>query len=194
MERAPLVRMLAPMNLPCDECGSPFLASRTAMAGLCAECAHQLYGYPPCAHIFEFGACANCGWDGSTSTFIASTTGGSRVFHDAGVVDIQRAGSSVRVLVEGVWVYAGQDTCTREDGEIVVSDVSSLLQDDVEVDAPSMLPEFSDGQILTLERRTGCLWLLVEWSAYSPPRSATCVYEIYGGSVRWRVTRQYPNF
>jgi hypothetical protein len=27
----------------CDECGSNFIAARSAMAGLCAECAHQLY-------------------------------------------------------------------------------------------------------------------------------------------------------
>jgi hypothetical protein len=30
----------------CDECGSTFIAQRSAMDGLCAECAHRLYGYP----------------------------------------------------------------------------------------------------------------------------------------------------
>jgi len=55
----------------CDECGSAFIAERSAMAGLCAECAHQLYGYPACAHAFEGGRCAQCGWDGSVSEFLA---------------------------------------------------------------------------------------------------------------------------
>lgn len=41
------------------------------MAGLCAECAHQLYGYPACAHVFEQGRCVTCGWDGSVSEFLA---------------------------------------------------------------------------------------------------------------------------
>lgn len=54
----------------CDECGSTFIAERSAMAGLCAECAHQLYGYPACAHTFENGRCVQCGWDGSVSEFL----------------------------------------------------------------------------------------------------------------------------
>lgn len=41
------------------------------MAALCAECAHQLYGYPACAHAFEDGRCVQCGWDGSVSEFLA---------------------------------------------------------------------------------------------------------------------------
>lgn len=54
----------------CDECSSSFIAARSAMAGLCAECAHQLYGYPACAHDFENGRCSHCGWDGSVSEFL----------------------------------------------------------------------------------------------------------------------------
>lgn len=54
----------------CDECGSTFIAARSAMSGLCAECAHQLYGYPACAHDFENGRCRHCGWDGSVSEFL----------------------------------------------------------------------------------------------------------------------------
>jgi NMD protein affecting ribosome stability and mRNA decay len=54
----------------CDECGSSFIAARSAMAGLCAECARWLYGYPACAHAFENARCKLCGWDGSVSAFV----------------------------------------------------------------------------------------------------------------------------
>ncbi len=54
----------------CDECGSAFIRARSQMAGLCAECAHQLYGYPACAHDMRNGRCAACGWDGSVSAFL----------------------------------------------------------------------------------------------------------------------------
>jgi hypothetical protein len=40
------------------------------MVGLCAECAHHLYGYPACAHAFDNGRCTQCGWDGSVSEFL----------------------------------------------------------------------------------------------------------------------------
>lgn len=59
----------------CDECGSDFIAARSAIAGLCAECAHQLYGYPACVHAFEQGRCVTCGWDGSVSKFLAKRYG-----------------------------------------------------------------------------------------------------------------------
>lgn len=59
---------------PCDECGSLFLGSATKMDGLCAECAHQLYGYPACIHDITKGRCAKCGWDGSVSAFLAGGT------------------------------------------------------------------------------------------------------------------------
>jgi predicted RNA-binding Zn-ribbon protein involved in translation (DUF1610 family) len=55
----------------CDECGSRFIAERSAMAGLCAECAHRLYGYQACPHAFEDGRCTLCGWDGSVSDYLA---------------------------------------------------------------------------------------------------------------------------
>lgn len=54
----------------CDECGSAFIAARSAMAGLCAECAHQLYGYAACEHDFKNGRCVRCGWDGAVSEFL----------------------------------------------------------------------------------------------------------------------------
>lgn len=60
-----------PLKGPCDECGSLFLGSTTKMAGLCAECAHRLYGYPACNHAFADGSCASCGWDGGVSAFLA---------------------------------------------------------------------------------------------------------------------------
>ena len=54
----------------CDECGSPFKPEATEMAGICAECAHLLYGYPACKHKFVEGRCEKCGWDGSHSPFL----------------------------------------------------------------------------------------------------------------------------
>lgn len=54
----------------CDECGSSFRAEAAKMAGLCAECAHWLYGYPACAHEFAEGRCVACGWDGSVSDYV----------------------------------------------------------------------------------------------------------------------------
>lgn len=56
----------------CDECGSGFNPAATRMAGLCAECAHRLYGYPACPHEMSAGRCMRCGWDGSVSDFLKS--------------------------------------------------------------------------------------------------------------------------
>ncbi|MFO0570316.1 MAG: hypothetical protein U0263_32035 [Polyangiaceae bacterium] len=56
----------------CDECGGAYFCDASQMASLCAECAHHLYGYPPCAHSFTDGRCGNCGWDGSRSEYLAS--------------------------------------------------------------------------------------------------------------------------
>ena len=55
----------------CDECGGGYLAASSKMASLCPECAHRLYGYPPCAHEMADGRCTKCGWDGSTSAYLA---------------------------------------------------------------------------------------------------------------------------
>ena len=54
----------------CDECGSEYFASKSKMASLCPECAHVLYGYENCDHVFENGKCALCLWDGSVSEYI----------------------------------------------------------------------------------------------------------------------------
>lgn len=62
----------------CDECNSSFFVSASHMAGLCPECAHYLYGYPNCAHDLVAGRCQKCGWDGSTSPFIASLKADAR--------------------------------------------------------------------------------------------------------------------
>lgn len=56
----------------CDECGSEYLASTSKMASLCPECAHVLYGYENCKHIFKDGKCTLCLWDGSRSDYIKS--------------------------------------------------------------------------------------------------------------------------
>jgi hypothetical protein len=57
-------------GLPCAECYSTFIPQRPGMS-LCDECAHLLYGFPPCAHDFQDGRCAKCGWDGSVSPYLA---------------------------------------------------------------------------------------------------------------------------
>ena len=51
----------------CDECGSEFLKSVSKMSSLCPECAHRLYGYENCEHIFENGKCIKCFWNGNKS-------------------------------------------------------------------------------------------------------------------------------
>ena len=56
----------------CDECGSEYLASKSKMASLCPECAHVIYGYENCNHVFENGKCTLCLWDGSQSEYIKS--------------------------------------------------------------------------------------------------------------------------
>ncbi|BCG95409.1 hypothetical protein MesoLj131a_42730 [Mesorhizobium sp. 131-2-1] len=55
----------------CDDCGSTYFAGSSAMAELCPDCAHWLYGYANCEHRFEGGRCEQCGWDGSRSKFVA---------------------------------------------------------------------------------------------------------------------------
>jgi len=54
----------------CDECGSDFKKIESQMTSLCPECAHHLYDYENCNHIFVNNVCKKCNWDGSTSDFI----------------------------------------------------------------------------------------------------------------------------
>lgn len=54
----------------CDECGSEFFKGTSQMESLCPACAHILYGYPVCHHIFKADRCIYCGWDGSKSAYI----------------------------------------------------------------------------------------------------------------------------
>ena len=54
----------------CAECGSKFLKSSSHMKELCPECAHRLYGYENCKHIFKDGKCVLCLWDGSKSKYL----------------------------------------------------------------------------------------------------------------------------
>lgn len=53
----------------CDECGSEYYAGSSLMKSICPECAHALYGYTNCAHVFENGRCILCYWDGRKSKF-----------------------------------------------------------------------------------------------------------------------------
>jgi hypothetical protein len=45
------------------------------MAALCPECAHQLYGYDPCAHTFVDGRSSRCHCDGSVSDYCRTLKG-----------------------------------------------------------------------------------------------------------------------
>ncbi len=54
----------------CDECGSKFLKSSSEMSSLCPECAHILYGYENCDHVFKHGKCVKCLWNGKHSKYI----------------------------------------------------------------------------------------------------------------------------
>lgn len=56
----------------CDECGSGFLKEMSKMKKLCPECAHILYGYPNCNHVFKNGRCIYCYWNGGQSKYIES--------------------------------------------------------------------------------------------------------------------------
>jgi hypothetical protein len=56
----------------CEECKSNYFEETSKMAELCPECAHYLYGYTPCNHIFVNGSCSICAWDGSRSKYIQS--------------------------------------------------------------------------------------------------------------------------
>ncbi|MBQ8896376.1 MAG: hypothetical protein IKM32_04340 [Clostridia bacterium] len=56
----------------CDECGSEFIRERSKMTSLCPNCAHLIYGYENCKHIFENGKCVLCLWNGNESDYIKS--------------------------------------------------------------------------------------------------------------------------
>ena len=56
----------------CNECGSEYYSGSSLMKNLCPECAHALYGYPNCSHVFENGRCVLCYWDGSEDSDIKS--------------------------------------------------------------------------------------------------------------------------
>jgi hypothetical protein len=56
----------------CDECGTPYRHGISPMETLCAECAHVLYGYPPCPHsIGPDGRCSRCGWNQARSAYVS---------------------------------------------------------------------------------------------------------------------------
>ena len=63
----------------CEECGSEYYAETSIMQSLCPECAHKLYGYPNCSHVFENGRCKLCYWDGSRSEFLKNAETGDTV-------------------------------------------------------------------------------------------------------------------
>lgn len=54
----------------CDECESEFIKAASKMTSLCPECAHILYGYPNCEHVFRNGRCVRCHWNGIRSEYI----------------------------------------------------------------------------------------------------------------------------
>lgn len=56
----------------CDECGSEYWRSQSKMMSLCPNCAHMLYGYENCVHVFENGRCIKCYWNGHKSNFLKS--------------------------------------------------------------------------------------------------------------------------
>ena len=56
----------------CDECESEFYGHSSQMMSLCPECAHILYGYPACNHVFVKGRCQHCHWNGKRSSYIRS--------------------------------------------------------------------------------------------------------------------------
>ncbi len=58
----------------CDECGSAFLKASSKMVSLCPECAHILYGYSNCKHVFRNGKCMYCYWNGSKSELVKRYT------------------------------------------------------------------------------------------------------------------------
>ena len=65
-----VLQMNEKLTAVCDECGSEFFTNASKMSNLCPECAHYLYGYPNCRHVFKNGRCIRCGWDGSESDYI----------------------------------------------------------------------------------------------------------------------------
>lgn len=62
--------IMEPATKTCDECESSFFVPASKMSGLCPECAHYLYGYLNCNHIFSQKTCSECGWNGSISVYI----------------------------------------------------------------------------------------------------------------------------
>jgi hypothetical protein len=54
----------------CVECASSYFSTASEMDELCPECAHYLYGYPNCDHVWVNDRCTKCGWDGSGSDYI----------------------------------------------------------------------------------------------------------------------------
>lgn len=56
----------------CVECGSEYLKSASEMKELCPECAHILYGYENCKHVFKDGKCIKCLWTKQRSKYIKS--------------------------------------------------------------------------------------------------------------------------
>ena len=56
----------------CDECGSEFILAAAKTKSLCPNCAHVLYGYESCNHVFENGKCVLCAWNDNESEYIKS--------------------------------------------------------------------------------------------------------------------------
>lgn len=105
----------------CDECGSTYVAVASRMARLCPECAHRLYGYPPCPHAFEDGRCTRCGWNGVRSTYIEALA--------------RRSTEANGGLLDGI----AEGLATLEGGWIRRRDWRGALTADVELVAVSFL-------------------------------------------------------
>jgi hypothetical protein len=56
----------------CEECQSRYFAASSKVPDRCPECAHVLFYYPSCEHVFETPGqpCTRCGWDGSRSPYV----------------------------------------------------------------------------------------------------------------------------
>ncbi len=54
----------------CDECGSEYVLEKSKMKSLCPNCAHMIYGYENCKHIFKQGRCVKCLWNGNKSEYV----------------------------------------------------------------------------------------------------------------------------
>lgn len=117
----------------CNECESEFLTTASKMENLCPECAHRLYGYENCEHLFENGRCTHCLWNGETSNYLKNQKVNKKSLSVAGNLEVPSyktlRESGYRITKkDGVWTAENDFWILNAESQIELLGLASLVE------------------------------------------------------------------